>query len=122
MEVFNPSFLTLKNYNFPSNLNGYSFFFSFFLPSKSFPFHNDYCVYNSGYLFEGHLTVDREPPQPQWLVQSNLLSAAASMLTAESSHAAAESDNTSENATNLLQSLIDNLDTVLPPVFPCSFS
>lgn len=93
----------------------------FLLEVRSFPFNNDYCSYNSGYLFEGHLTVDREPPQPQWLVQSNLLSAAASMFTAESSQAAAESDNTSESATNLLQSLIDNLDTVLPPVFTCSF-
>ncbi|KAL9232835.1 hypothetical protein vseg_007899 [Gypsophila vaccaria] len=28
---------------------------------------------NNRYLFEGHLTVDNEPPQPNWLVQQNLL-------------------------------------------------
>ncbi|XP_022146054.1 E3 ubiquitin-protein ligase AIP2 [Momordica charantia] len=69
---------------------------------------------NGGYLFEGHLTVDPEPPQPQWLVQSNLLSAAAAtLLNAESSQAPAENNNTSENAANILQALIENIDSVV---------
>ncbi|KAH7523904.1 E3 ubiquitin-protein ligase AIP2 [Ziziphus jujuba] len=75
---------------------------------------------NGGYLFEGHLTVDPEPPQPQWLVQANLLNAAASLSNAESSSSSSlgpvEQDNSSENATTLLQSLIENLDSVLPPI------
>ncbi|KAF3446136.1 hypothetical protein FNV43_RR11315 [Rhamnella rubrinervis] len=70
---------------------------------------------NGGYLFEGHLTVDQEPPQPQWLVQSNLLSAAA-LLTAESSQRPVENDNAVDNAASLLQSLVDNFDSVLPPI------
>ena len=41
-----------------------------------------------GYLFEGHLTVDREPPQPQCLVQQNLMSAFSSIVAGESSNAA----------------------------------
>ncbi|CAL2233627.1 unnamed protein product [Prunus armeniaca] len=73
---------------------------------------------NQGYLFEGHLTVDREPPQPQWLVQSNLMTAA---LAAGSSsvpglpESGNDDSNNSESAVNLLQSLIDNLDSVFPP-------
>ncbi|VVA11681.1 PREDICTED: E3 ubiquitin-ligase [Prunus dulcis] len=73
---------------------------------------------NQGYLFEGHLTVDREPPQPQWLVQSNLMTAA---LAAGSSsvpgrpESGTDDSNNSESAVNLLQSLIDNLDNVFPP-------
>ncbi|XP_050364903.1 E3 ubiquitin-protein ligase AIP2 [Argentina anserina] len=78
---------------------------------------------NQGFLFEGHLTVDREPPQPQWLVQSNLMASAATLFAAESSGAGrpvAETGSNdgggeSESAANLLQSLIDNLDSVLPP-------
>lgn len=69
--------------------------------------------------------MDPEPPQPQWLVQANLLNAAASLSNAESSSSSSlgpvEQDNSSENATTLLQSLIENLDSVLPPVFPYSF-
>ncbi|PON31295.1 hypothetical protein TorRG33x02_358180, partial [Trema orientale] len=70
-----------------------------------------------GYLFEGHLTVDPEPPQPQWLVQSNLLNAAASLLPAESSsQAAVENGNASDTtASTLIQSLIENLDDILIP-------
>ncbi|CAN6539562.1 hypothetical protein C1H46_012949 [Malus baccata] len=68
---------------------------------------------NQGYLFEGHLTVDREPPQPQWLVQSNLLTAA--MAAGSSSESGPGNEENSESAVNLLQSLIDNLDSVLPP-------
>ncbi|KAL5559573.1 hypothetical protein UlMin_035784 [Ulmus minor] len=72
---------------------------------------------NPGYLFEGHLTVDPEPPQPQWLAHSNLLNAAASLYAAESSYQrAAEFENPTEDASTLLQSLIENLDDILPPI------
>ncbi|KAL6215666.1 hypothetical protein ACLB2K_015094 [Fragaria x ananassa] len=74
---------------------------------------------NQGFLFEGHLTVDREPPRPQWLVQENLLASAATLFAAESSansgRPVTETGGDSQNAANLLQSLIDNLDSVLPP-------
>ncbi|RID45290.1 hypothetical protein BRARA_I02032 [Brassica rapa] len=43
---------------------------------------------SQGYPFEGHLTVDREPPQPQWLVQQNLMYAFSSIVAGESSNAA----------------------------------
>ncbi|KAG2274401.1 hypothetical protein Bca52824_056956 [Brassica carinata] len=43
---------------------------------------------SQGYLLEGHLTVDREPPQPQWLVQQNLMSTFSSIVAGESSKAA----------------------------------
>lgn len=57
---------------------------------------------SQGYLFEGHLTVDPEPPQPQWLVQENFMSAiaAASMSLAESSQ-----DNTPVDARTLLSAI-----------------
>ncbi|EOY30101.1 RING/U-box superfamily protein [Theobroma cacao] len=71
---------------------------------------------NRGYLFEGHLTVDPEPPQPQWLVQSNLMNAFASAATAESSRGLAGNVNTVENAANVLQELINHLDTVIPEI------
>ncbi|KAL1353373.1 hypothetical protein HN51_017328 [Arachis hypogaea] len=69
---------------------------------------------NGGYLFEGHLTVDPEPPQPQWLVQSNLLSTAATLFAAESSQGSAATDTTPENAANVLQELINRLEEVMP--------
>ncbi|KAI4316438.1 hypothetical protein L6164_024417 [Bauhinia variegata] len=69
---------------------------------------------NGGYLFEGHLTVDPEPPQPQWLVQSNLLTAAATLFSVESSQGLAANETLPENATNVLQELIDRLDDVVP--------
>ncbi|XP_062158878.1 E3 ubiquitin-protein ligase AIP2 [Alnus glutinosa] len=78
-------------------------------PSESTP-----NTSNRGYLFEGHLTVDPEPPQPQWLVHSNLLTTAATLFAAESSQGPAESNNTTENAASLLQDLITSLDDVLP--------
>ncbi|XP_076945272.1 E3 ubiquitin-protein ligase AIP2-like [Bidens hawaiensis] len=61
---------------------------------------------NQGYLFEGHLTVDQEPPQPQWLVQSNLMaSIAASMSqTAESS----------DGPNNLPQDLMERIQELMP--------
>ncbi|KAG2390141.1 E3 ubiquitin-protein [Vigna angularis] len=67
-----------------------------------------------GYLFEGHLTVDPEPPQPQWLVQSNLLTTAATLFAAESSQASAENGTTQEDAANILQDLINRLEEVVP--------
>lgn len=72
---------------------------------------------DSGYLFEGHLTVDPEPPQPQWLVQSNLLTTAATLFAAESSQASAENGTTQEDAANILQDLINRLEEVVPLVF-----
>ncbi|CAN6582750.1 unnamed protein product [Malus baccata var. baccata] len=56
---------------------------------------------NQGYLFEGHLTVNREPSQPQWLVQSNLLTAA--MAAGSSSESGPGIEGNSEGAANLLQ-------------------
>lgn len=70
---------------------------------------------NSGYLFEGHLTVDSEPPQPDWLVQSNLLTAAATLLHGESS-GQLDSSNTTDGAVNILQELVDRLDNFVPEV------
>lgn len=61
--------------------------------------------------------MDPEPPQPQWLVQSNLMNAFASAATAESSRGLAGNVNTVENAANVLQELINHLDTVIPEVF-----
>ncbi|KAK7311034.1 hypothetical protein RJT34_08900 [Clitoria ternatea] len=69
---------------------------------------------NRGYLFEGHLTVDPEPPQPQWLVQSNLLTTAATLFGAESSGASAVNGATPEDAANVLQELINRLEEVVP--------
>ncbi|KAG2251312.1 hypothetical protein Bca52824_081448 [Brassica carinata] len=54
-------------------------------------------VRSQGYLFEGHLTVDREPPQPQCLVQQNLMSAFSSIVAGESSNAADELINGLDN-------------------------
>lgn len=93
----------------------------------------------TGYLFEGHLTVDPEPPQPQWLVQENLLSAyaATSMSLADSSpdnnvdaralisaiaaasrsSAGASQANTSEeDARHLIEELQDRLDDIVSMV------
>ncbi|KAF4386300.1 hypothetical protein G4B88_003517 [Cannabis sativa] len=87
------------------------------------PSHSSQSTSSRGYLFEGHLTVDREPPQPQWLVQANLLNAAASLLPAESSSssqsiaAALEDENPSDPAAaSLIQSLMENLDDFLLPI------
>lgn len=72
---------------------------------------------NRGYLFEGHLTVDPEPPQPNWLVQSNLLTAAAALLQGESSGEQTGSANSSEaGAANLLHDLVNSLDDILPEI------
>ncbi|CAH2072248.1 unnamed protein product [Thlaspi arvense] len=66
-----------------------------------------------GYLFEGHLTVDREPPQPQWLVQQNLMSAFASIAAGESSNGAPVENALGETA-SLMQELINGLDSIIP--------
>ncbi|KAF2613147.1 hypothetical protein F2Q70_00007712, partial [Brassica cretica] len=70
---------------------------------------------SQGYLFEGHLTVDREPPQPQWLVQQNLMSAFSSIVTGESSNADAVGNVLGETA-NLMQELINGLDSIIPEI------
>ncbi|KAL3844087.1 hypothetical protein ACJIZ3_001490 [Penstemon smallii] len=69
---------------------------------------------NRGYLFEGHLTVDPEPPRPNWLVQSNLMTAAATLFHGESSGDQTGSNNSTEGAVNLLQDLIDRFDDIVP--------
>lgn len=71
---------------------------------------------NRGYLFEGHLTVDPEPPQPDWLVQSNLLTAAAALLHGESSGEQTGSTSSEEGAANLLHELANSLDDILPEI------
>ncbi|KAK4422335.1 E3 ubiquitin-protein ligase AIP2 [Sesamum alatum] len=71
---------------------------------------------NRGYLFEGHLTVDPEPPQPDWLVRSNLLTAAATLFQGESSGEQVENTNSVEGAVNLLQDLVDRLDNIVPEI------
>ncbi|KAK3025922.1 hypothetical protein RJ639_041312 [Escallonia herrerae] len=69
-----------------------------------------------GFLFEGHLTVDQEPPQPDWLVQSNLLASVATLFPAESSRDLVENNNTSEDAANLLNELVERFDNIVPMV------
>ncbi|KAE8689066.1 E3 ubiquitin-protein ligase AIP2 [Hibiscus syriacus] len=64
----------------------------------------------------GHLTLDPEPPQPQWLVQSNLMNAFASAANAEFSKGSATNVNIIENAANVLEQLINHLDTVIPEI------
>ncbi|CAN8300890.1 unnamed protein product [Cochlearia groenlandica] len=68
-----------------------------------------------GYLFEGHLTVDREPPQPQWLLQQNLMSAFASTVASGESSNAPVENNLEETAT-LMQELINSLDSIIPEI------
>ncbi|XP_057467911.1 E3 ubiquitin-protein ligase AIP2 [Actinidia eriantha] len=67
-----------------------------------------------GFLFDGHLTVDPEPPQPQWLVPSNLMTTVANLLAAESSQGQLENNTTQESAGNLFQELINSLDNAVP--------
>ncbi|KAI3468330.1 hypothetical protein Pfo_024993 [Paulownia fortunei] len=71
---------------------------------------------NGGYLFEGHLTVDPEPPQPDWLVQSNLLTAAATLFHGESSGGQSGDSNSAEGPVNLLQELVNRLDYIVPEI------
>lgn len=74
-----------------------------------------------GFLFEGHLTVDPEPPQPQWLVQSNLLtSLAASLGTSESSFEGLVENNTTQDAAaDLFQELLNRIEDI-PAFFETS--
>lgn len=69
-----------------------------------------------GYLFEGHLTVDEEPPQPSWLVQQNLLMGFASQAESleEQQGGGASPNPTPDRMGTLLQGLIDNLDGEIP--------
>ncbi|KAL6965675.1 D-lactate dehydrogenase [Sarracenia purpurea var. burkii] len=69
-----------------------------------------------GFLFDGHLTVDPEPPQPQWLVQSNFLTTVATLLAAESSQGPTENNSTPESSANLIQELISSFDNTLPEI------
>ncbi|XP_074320815.1 E3 ubiquitin-protein ligase AIP2 [Silene latifolia] len=74
----------------------------------------------NGFLFEGHLTVDSEPPQPNWLIQQNLLTALASQSQNNSGNISAENgdddDNNNNNNNNndvmgsLLMGLVESLD------------
>jgi E3 ubiquitin-protein ligase AIP2 len=130
-QLHNPSESTPNTSNRGPKMSPFFFFFFFFFCISQliqfllFTFQNRHfkskfhlvllCV-DSGYLFEGHLTVDPEPPQPHWLVHSNLLTTAATLFAAESSQGPAESNNTTENAASLLQDLITSLDDVLPLV------
>ncbi|KAJ4850365.1 hypothetical protein Tsubulata_031317 [Turnera subulata] len=70
---------------------------------------------NRGYLFEGHLTVDPEPPRPQWLVQSNLMSSMAAVMEAGgSSGNPVEMGTNAESAATMLEELISSLDNIIP--------
>ncbi|CAN1337825.1 E3 ubiquitin-protein ligase AIP2 [Linum perenne] len=71
-----------------------------------------------GYHFEGHLTVDTEPPQPQWLVQQNLMSSMASILEGHSSGAsvAVNTPERDTEASTLLEQLITNLNDIIPEI------
>ncbi|CAI9094548.1 OLC1v1030308C1 [Oldenlandia corymbosa var. corymbosa] len=69
---------------------------------------------NRGFLFEGHLTVDPEPPQPDWLVQSNLLTAAATLFSGESSDG--QAGRTPEEATDMVRRLVERLDEIVPMI------
>lgn len=69
---------------------------------------------NKGYLFEGHLTVDPEPPRPQWLVQSSIMSTMAAVMEAGSSEDPGEMRNNAESATGMLEELISSLDNIIP--------
>ncbi|XXG81612.1 hypothetical protein AAC387_Pa09g2201 [Persea americana] len=74
-----------------------------------------------GYLFEGHLTVEPEPPPPAWLVAQNLLTALEAAqqqnTVAESSQGRGENSNTSESSTGvnapvILQQLINSMQEI----------
>nr|GEW21377.1 hypothetical protein [Tanacetum cinerariifolium] len=67
---------------------------------------------NQGYLFEGHLTVDQEPPQPQWLVQSNLMTA----LAASMSQAQTSTDGATDGSNSLPQELLDRIHELVPNI------
>ena len=75
----------------------------------------------SGYLFEGHLTVEPEPPPSSWLVAQNSLTALEAAqqqnTVAESSQGRGENSNTSESSTGvnapvILQQLINSMQEI----------
>lgn len=72
--------------------------------------------FDSGFLFEGHLTVDPEPEQPAWLEQSHILTAAAALLGGESSQGDPSNVNDTEGARNILEQLVARLDNIIPEV------
>lgn len=63
--------------------------------------------------------MDPEPPQPQWLVQSNLLtSIAASLGTAESSFEGLVENNTTQDAAaDLFQELLNRIEDIPEVIF-----
>ncbi|XP_076901149.1 E3 ubiquitin-protein ligase AIP2-like [Bidens hawaiensis] len=63
---------------------------------------------NQGYLFEGHLTVDQEPPQPQWLVQSNLMASIAASMS--------QTTESSDGPNNLPQDLMERIQELMPNI------
>uniref|UniRef100_A0A7N0TKM2 RING-type E3 ubiquitin transferase n=1 Tax=Kalanchoe fedtschenkoi TaxID=63787 RepID=A0A7N0TKM2_KALFE len=68
-----------------------------------------------GYLFEGHLTVDPEPPRPLWMLESNLLTAAMAIHQTESSLTLPE-DNLPAVPNELVQELMARFDEVIPEI------
>lgn len=68
-----------------------------------------------GYLFEGHLTVDREPPRPLWMMESNLLTAAMALQEAESSETLTD-NNLPAVSNELVQELMARFDEAIPEV------
>ncbi|KAK9672016.1 hypothetical protein RND81_12G070300 [Saponaria officinalis] len=64
---------------------------------------------NNGYLFEGHLTVDSEPPQPNWLIQQNLITALASAQPQTDSNNSVD-DNDVNGMGSLLRGLVESLE------------
>lgn len=68
-----------------------------------------------GYLFEGHLTVEPEPPPPAWLVAQNVLSLAISegMIAGGRSHGQGTEDNSTTEGNGVphyLQQMINNVE------------
>lgn len=80
------------------------------------PSNSNHNERRGGFLFEGHLTVDPEPPRPPWLVlQSNLLN---TLSAAQGSNADAASVDSREGAAALYREIIENIDvTLLPQVY-----
>jgi E3 ubiquitin-protein ligase AIP2 len=56
--------------------------------------------------------VDQEPPQPQWLVQSNLMTA----LAASMSQAQTSTDGATDGSNSLPQELMDRIHELVPNI------
>ncbi|KAL9258069.1 E3 ubiquitin-protein ligase AIP2-like protein [Drosera capensis] len=67
-----------------------------------------------GYLFEGHLTVDPEPPQPAWLVHQNLVASLAASAESSQQGSNGGAAATPENLGTLLQGLIESMEDAIP--------